>query len=85
MFNKLRRKLGYVKLDEIKIYKEFKQHPPRWDKLMEKNIYFGTHGKFEQPIVLNQFNYLKDGYTSYLIAEDMGWKWVKVKRVYDVY
>ena len=81
MLDKIRRKLGYVKLSEIKIYKEFEEHKPRWSKMMDKYAYYGTHGKFEQPKVLNKFNYLEDGYTSYLIAKDLNWKWVKVKRI----
>lgn len=85
MFNKLRRKLGYVKLDEIRIYKEFEKHKPGYIKMLRKQTYFVEHGKFEQPIVLNQFNYLEDGYTSYLIAKNLEWKWVKVKRKYNVY
>lgn len=85
MLDKLRKKLGYIKLDEIKIYKEFEQHKPRWTKMLDKQAYFIAHGKFEQPIVLNQFNYLEDGYTSYLIAQSLKWKWVKVKRIYNVY
>ena len=81
MFDELKRKLGYVKLDEIKIYKEFEEHKPGWAKMMDKHIYYGTHGKFEQPIVLNKLNYLEDGYTSYLIAKELELTWVKVKRI----
>lgn len=81
MFNIIRRKLGYVKLDEIKIYKEFKEHPPRQEKMRYKWEYFMNFGEFEQPIVLNSCNYLEDGYTSYIIAEKLEWKWVKVKRI----
>ncbi len=85
MFNSLRRKLGYMKLEEINIYKEFEEHKPKFEKMLDKWTYFIQYGKFEQPIVINQFNYLKDGYTSYLIAKELKWKWVKVKEIYDVF
>lgn len=81
MLDKLRRKLGYEKLSEIKIYEEFKIHKPKKEKMFNKMTYFAQFGKFEQPIVLNEFNYLEDGYTSYLIAEKFNFKWVKVKRI----
>lgn len=80
MLDKIRRKLNYVKIDEIKIYKEFEKHNPRLSKMAEKIAYFIQFGKFEQPIVINKCNYLEDGYTSYLIAKNLNWKWVKVKR-----
>lgn len=80
MLDKIRRKLNYVKIDEIKIYKGFEKHKPRLSKMAEKVAYFIQFGKFEQPIVINKCNYLEDGYTSYLIAKNLNWKWVKVKR-----
>ena len=81
MLDKLKRRLGYIKLDEIKIYKEFSEHKPKIGKMLDKMAYYTQFGKFEQPIVLNKFNYLEDGYTSYLIAKNLNWKWVKVKRI----
>ena len=72
---------GYEKINNIKIQEEFKNHPPRPLKMLVKKIYHINHGRFEQPIVLNEKGYLIDGYTTYLIAKGMGKKYIKVVRI----
>lgn len=69
------------KLKNIKISKEFKMKYPKTLKLISKMEYYLRNNKFEQPIVINKDNVLVDGYTSYIIAQMLNKKWVRVKRV----
>lgn len=69
------------KLKNIKISKEFKMKYPKTLKLISKMEYYLRNNKFEQPIVINKDNVLVDGYTSYIIAQTLNKKWVRVKRV----
>ncbi len=69
------------RLKNIKISKEFKMAYPKTLKLINKIEYYLQNKKFEQPIVINKENVLVDGYTSYLIAQMLNKKWVKVKRL----
>lgn len=77
--DKLLNKFGYVRVDSIKIYPEFKKRPPRTEKMIAKKVYYNITGRFEQPIKLNKMRFLEDGYTSYLIAKERNFKYVKVK------
>ena len=69
-----------MKLSKIKISKEFRRCPPRWTKMLDKQAFYIENGKFEQPIVVNKENVLIDGYTTYLLAKQMGRKYMPVKR-----
>lgn len=69
------------RLKNIKISKKFKMAYPKTLKLINKIEYYLQNKKFEQPIVINKENVLVDGYTSYLIAQMLNKKWVKVKRL----
>lgn len=69
------------RLKNIKISKKFKMAYPKTLKLINKIEYYLQNKKFEQPIVINKENVLVDGYTSYLIAQMLNKKWVKVKKV----
>lgn len=78
--DKLLNKFGYVRLESIKIYPEFREHTPRSEKMRFKRMIYKVTGQFEQPIVINKLGYLEDGYTSYLIAKEENFKYVKIKR-----
>lgn len=69
------------KLKNIKISKKFKMSYPNTLKLMSKMEYYLHNNKFEQPIIVNKDNVLVDGYTSYIIAQMLNKKYVRVKRV----
>lgn len=69
------------KLKNIKISKEFKMTYPKTLKLISKMEYYLRNNKFEQPIVINKKGVLVDGYTSYIIAQMLNKKWIRVKRV----
>lgn len=70
-----------MKLSKIKIQEKFKKNPPRWTKMLSKQLFYIYNRKFEQPIVVNKDNVLVDGYTTYLLAKQMGRKYMPVKRV----
>lgn len=69
------------KLKNIKISKQFKMNYPGQIKLISKMEYYLRNNKFEQPIIVNKDNVLVDGYTSYIIAQMLNKKYVRVKRV----
>lgn len=68
------------RLKNIKISKEFKMHYPSALKLAHKIEYYLRNGKFEQPIVIDKENVLVDGYTTYIIAQMLNKKFVRVIR-----
>lgn len=77
--DKLLKKFGYVRLDSIKIYPEFKKKSPKTEKMIAKRVHYNITGEFEQLIKLNKLGFLEDGYTTYLIAKEHNFKYVKVK------
>lgn len=81
MRNLIKRILGIERLDKIVVSMAFKEHPPKESKMMSRSIYHIVYHKFKVLIVINNNNVLLDGYTSYLIAKELGKKYVKVTRV----
>lgn len=82
LLDKIMRLFGYENIENIHIYEDFKKHPPKEAKMMQRKIfYIVDNHKFYVPIVVNKRNYLQDGYTSYLIAKENNIKYVKVVRV----
>ena len=79
--DKIMRLFGYENIENIHIYEDFKNHPPKPWKMWERRLFWMFTKKFAVPIVVNSGNYLKDGYTSYLIAKGHEIKYVKVVRV----
>lgn len=68
-----------MKIDDIKIYPCFTDHPPKAGKMERKEQYFMETGLLQSPIILNSDNYLIDGYTSYLVAKHKGIRSVPVR------
>lgn len=81
MIEKIMKLLGKEKLNNIKIKKSFKKHPPKPNKMMAKWTFYQIYGTFEQPIVLDRDNYLIDGYTTYIMAITLGKRYMAVRRV----
>lgn len=81
MLDEIMKIFGKEKLSNIKIQDEFRKNPPKYEKMLKKLAYYNTYQNFEQSIVLDKDNYLIDGYTTYLIAKDLGMRYVKVKRI----
>lgn len=72
-----------IRIEDIKISKSFKKHPPRRAKMEEKWEYYRKTGRLMEEIILDNDGVLINGYTSYLIAEADGIKKVKVKQMFD--
>ena len=77
---KLEENEHYIKLKKIKISDDFKKHPPKLKKMSIRASYFRIFGRLYSPIILDDDNYLIDGYTSYLIAKTDGLKKVEFFR-----
>lgn len=72
--------LSYLALSDIKIPKRFLDHPPKPEKLIEKVLRFNRESELEN-IIVDENMYLQDGYCSYLIAQQVGAKFVKIVQV----
>ncbi|MCI8620607.1 MAG: hypothetical protein HFJ50_01995 [Clostridia bacterium] len=81
MRNLIKRILGIERLDKIVVSMAFKEHPPKESKMISRENYYIVYHKFKVPIVITNKYDLIDGYTSYLIAKQLGKKYVKVTRV----
>lgn len=67
-----------VKIDNIKILKMFKI--PNKEKINKRREYYLEHKYFRSMIVLNNNNYLLDGYTTYLLAKEIKFDYITVLR-----
>ena len=73
------RKVGNMRIDNIKLFPCFTEHPPKPEKMEHKDRYYQEHGFFESEIILDSSGYLIDGYTSYLLAVRYGVSHVPVR------
>jgi hypothetical protein len=64
----------------IKIHQEFLNAPPKPEKLIHKMLKFSRESELDD-IIVDKNMYLIDGYCSYLIAQQVGVKFVKIKQV----
>lgn len=69
----------YIPTDAIRIYPCFKEHPPKAEKMGEKEQYFTETGLLQSEIILDSEGNLIDGYTSYLLAKAHGIQSVPVR------
>ncbi len=61
-----------MRINSIKIFPCFVDHPPKPEKMEHKNQYYQEYGAFESEIILDSSGRLIDGYTSYLLAVRYG-------------
>lgn len=69
-----------VKIENIKINKYFRY--PSKDKLRQRASYYRKYRYFRSGIVLDNNNYLVDGYTTYLLAKRLGFDCITIVRKY---
>ena len=69
--------------DKIKIKPDFEKSPPKPEKLIHKMLKFSRESELDDILVDENF-YLIDGYCSYLIAQQVGVAFVKIKQVRGV-
>lgn len=67
-----------IKIDSIKISKKFQK--PNIEKLNARKEYYKKHKYFRSTIILNNKNYLLDGYTTYLLAKEMNFDYITILR-----
>lgn len=67
-----------VRIDNIKIDRKFK-NLNNYKFYMRKQYYL-KHKYFRSMIILDENNYLLDGYTTYLLAKEMGFDYITVLR-----
>lgn len=67
-----------VKISNIKIPKYLKI-PSCW-KLAQRKRYYQQYRYFRSPIILDEFGYLVDGYTTYLLAKEMKFEYITILR-----
>jgi hypothetical protein len=72
--------VGAYNLDKVKIPDEFAKHPPKAEKIIQKMLSFNRTSELEDIIVDENFC-LVDGYCSYLIAQQVGPAFVKIKMI----
>ncbi len=67
-----------VKLENIKVQKYFKQ--PSYSKIRNRKEYYKRHKYFKSTIILDNNNYLVDGYITYLLAKQMKFDYIIILR-----
>lgn len=67
-----------MSIEEIKIFPCFRATPPKPGKMQKKERFFQETGEFESKIILDNNNFLIDGYTSFLLALQHGIKYMPV-------
>lgn len=80
MIKQILRMLNKENINNIKIKKGFEEHKPKIEKMTSKLVFYTQTGKFKDEIVLDNNNYLIDGYTTYLLAKTLNKKYIRVKR-----
>ena len=73
-------RLSKARFDEIKIPLVFAQNSPKPEKLIHKMLKFSRESELED-ILVDEDMYLIDGYCSYLIAQQVGVDFVRIKQV----
>lgn len=76
-------RLGKGNFKDIRITQAFLDSPPKPEKLIEKMLRFSRESELED-ILVDENMYLLDGYCSYLIAQQVGVEFVKIKQVRGV-
>ncbi len=68
-----------MQTNEIRIFPCFAAHPPKPEKMENKDLYYQAHSFFESEIILDGAGNLIDGYTSYLLTVRYGVSHVPVR------
>lgn len=68
-----------MKIEDIKIFPCFEAHPPKPEKMQDKERYCQETGLLQSEIILDGAGNLIDGYTSYLLAKAHGLDSVPVR------
>lgn len=77
------KQLGKWNFPKITIPQNFLDNPPKPEKIIDKVLRFSRESELED-IIVDENMYLLDGYCSYLIAQQVGVDFVKIKQVRGV-
>lgn len=69
----------YLPLSEIHAPEHFAKSTPRDWKIQRVKDRLGAKKKLDKPITINQEHYIVDGYTRYLVAKEIGIRYVPVR------
>lgn len=69
-----------IKIEDIKIKEQFRKSGINKKKLRQKECFYIEFGYFEDRIILNENNYLLDGYSTYILALQNGIKEIEIIR-----
>jgi len=85
LLNKILEKYNqeFIDLDRIWITGAFERSKVGKKKMQEKRRFYKKYGFFKEQIIINQYNELIDGYTSYLLAKKEKYKEVVVSRIFE--
>jgi len=67
-----------IRISNIKIQSKYTK--PNFEKLVSRDIYYKEHGYFKSQVVLDENNYLVNGYTTYLLAKEQGFDFITIAR-----
>jgi hypothetical protein len=73
-----------VEISNIKIPQNFVKTPPRQSNFNKHYKYFKKNKRFKGKVIVNQWNQLKDGYITYLIALQENIKELTCEKSYDI-
>lgn len=62
-------KTAHLNINDIKVPRRFKHHPPAVAKVMERYKYYNKTGSFDRDVIVDKDNNLLDGYTVYLVCK----------------
>jgi len=82
---KIKSRGTHMTLDEIKIPKSFKNHPPRAQKILARYEHYNATRCFDREIVVDDDNTLVDGYSVYLAARMLDLKQIRVLKIASNY
>lgn len=69
---------GTEYINSIKIPQQFKNSPPRPEKVQQKIDYYNEYGQFKRKLRIDNTGKLYDGYATYLASQQLGLKVVPV-------
>lgn len=70
---------GTEYINAIQIPQQFKNSPPRPEKIQQKIDYYKEHGQFRCKLRIDKTGKLYDGYATYLASQQLGLKIVPVE------
>lgn len=73
-------RLGKGNFKSIRVSRAFIDNPPKPEKVIEKMLRFSRESELDD-ILVDEDMWLVDGYCSYLIAQQVGVDFVKIKQI----